>query len=447
MTSTVSNAAPTQIPSDARIPLARLAAYGGPTFALSYLLFFLQFYFLKFATDVLLLAPAAIGVMMTAAKLWDAVSDPLVGSWSDRTRSRLGRRRPWMLAALPVLLVSFAALWAPPGGWGPRAVTAFCFAALLVFYTGFTLYAVPHGSLGAELSPTPHQRTRAFATRAASWTVGLFLAFAAIQAARDAAAPRTDTALIALATGAAAVLLLLVPPLALREPAAHQGRGGTGLRAAWRDVLGSRHGRILLLVVFIENLGVGILGSLAPFLVEYVVRRPDLIGALAGVNVLAGVLSLPLWVAASRRFGKHATWLAGMCAGGAGFGATFFFTEGQVVPMALALALAGTGMGCGGALSPAVMSDVIDADEARTGERKEGAYMSAMSFALKAGIAVSSGAAGVALDAAGFVPNAVQADSTLLVLRLLFAGLPVLGFSLGAFAFSRFDLSATRSGG
>jgi GPH family glycoside/pentoside/hexuronide:cation symporter len=207
-------------PPDApsRLPISRLAAYGGPTLGLGYLLFFVQFYFLKFATDVLLLAPAVIGVAMMGAKLWDAVSDPLVGTWSDRTRSRLGRRRPWMLASLPVLLVSFAALWRPPGDWGSAGVTFFCVTALVLFYTGFTLYTVPHGSLGAELSPDPHQRTRAFAVRQMSWTVGLFLTFAAIQIARKAESPRDDTALLALATGGAAVLLLSITPLPCESP-------------------------------------------------------------------------------------------------------------------------------------------------------------------------------------------------------------------------------------
>jgi GPH family glycoside/pentoside/hexuronide:cation symporter len=200
-------------------------------------------------------------------------------------------------------------------------------------------------------------------------------------------------------------------------------------------------------VWFIENLGVGVLGSLAPFVIEYVLRRPDLIGTLPGVYVLAGVLTLPLWVTASRRWGKHATWLAAMGAGGAGFGATFFFGENQVGAMAAALALAGAGMGCSGALSNAVMADVIDADEVRTGERKEGAYTAALGFALKAGIAISSGGAGVALGAAGFSPNAAQHESTLLALRALFAGLPALGFTVGAIAFWRFDLPATRRPG
>jgi Na+/melibiose symporter-like transporter len=90
----------------ARVPMTTVLAFGGPVFALSGTLFFVQFFFLKFATDVLLIAPALVGTLFALGRGWDAVSDPIVGAWSDRTRTRLGRRRPWMLAALPALALT-----------------------------------------------------------------------------------------------------------------------------------------------------------------------------------------------------------------------------------------------------------------------------------------------------------------------------------------------------
>ena len=76
-----------------RVSARDLLAYAAPATGVAFHLFFIQFYFLKFATDVLLAAPAVIGLLMGLSRVWDAVSDPLVGYWSDGTRSRLGRRR------------------------------------------------------------------------------------------------------------------------------------------------------------------------------------------------------------------------------------------------------------------------------------------------------------------------------------------------------------------
>src|SRR5690606_24660917 len=88
---------------DPTVPSARLLAYGVPAVGLSYLLFLVQFYLLHFATAVLLLEAGVVGLLFAIAKRGNAVLDPIVGSWSDRTRGRFGRRRPYLLGALPLL--------------------------------------------------------------------------------------------------------------------------------------------------------------------------------------------------------------------------------------------------------------------------------------------------------------------------------------------------------
>jgi GPH family glycoside/pentoside/hexuronide:cation symporter len=97
-------------------------AYGLPAFALAGPFNFIQFYFLYFATDVLLLAPAAVGTLIAAARAWDAISDPMAGYLSDGTRTRWGRRRPWMFVAAPALALAFATLWSPPARLSEQAL-------------------------------------------------------------------------------------------------------------------------------------------------------------------------------------------------------------------------------------------------------------------------------------------------------------------------------------
>ena len=97
-------------------------------------------------------------------------------------------------------------------------------------------------------------------------------------------------------------------------------------------------------------------------------------------------------------------------------------------------------MGCGSVLSSSLMADLIDLDEQRTGERKEGVYSASMMFALKIGNSLATAASGLVLGAAGFVPNVEQAAESLLGMRLLFGGLPCAGFIVGAALFMRFPL-------
>ena len=101
------------------LPLATLLIYAAPTAGVGFMMIFTGFYLMKFSTDVLGISPAIMGLIFLISRVWDAISDPVAGTLSDRTRSRLGRRRPWLLAgALPVGII-FALMWAPPAGSDP----------------------------------------------------------------------------------------------------------------------------------------------------------------------------------------------------------------------------------------------------------------------------------------------------------------------------------------
>ena len=418
----------------------RLLLYGGPMLGLSFLLFFVQFYFLKYATDVLLLSPALVGALFAAAKLWDGVSDPLVGSWSDRSHFRLGRRRPFLLAALPFLLLGFWMLYAAPSALGGAPLVAWLALALFVFFTALTIYAIPHAALGAGLSPVVHERTRLFAARQMSFTVGMLLAFGGIQLAMNAADPRTLTASLAAPAALVAVLVLAITPLAIREPDGGQASGGKGLVHGARDVLGSRPARLLFLVFFIESAGVGAVGTMAPYVAEYVLGRPDVVGTLPAAYVISAVISIPLWVWLSKRFGSRNTWLSAMLLAATAFAGMLTVGEGEVALLLFLLVFAGIAMGCGGVLASSILAQVIDMDARRTGERKEGLYSAAMTFVLKVGTSLSLAVSGFVLDALDFVPNAAQSPESLLGIRVLFAGMPCAGFVVGAFLFRGFSL-------
>ena len=423
----------------------RLLAYGGPICGLSYLLFFVQFYFLKYATDVLLLTPAIVGWLFGLAKLWDAVSDPLVGSWSDRSQSRFGRRLPFLVLALPLLVAGFVMLWSPPDALTAGELTVWAAAGLFVFYTAFTLYTLPHVALGAELSRDSHQRTRLFASRQISFLIGMLIAFGGIQIAMNADDPRAMAERMALPGALIAVTLLAIVPLAVREPVSEGRSGGRGLWSGLQDVLANRPARLLLAVQFVEAVGIGAVGTMAPFVAQYVLERPDVVGTLPAAYVIASILSMPIWVRLSRSFGKRNTWLFAMLAASGAFGGMLFQGAGDVLPIVLLLILAGSAMGCGSVLSPSILADLIDEDEGRTGERKEGVYAAALTFMLKLGTALATAISGMVLSAVAFEPNVEQSERSLLGIRVLFAGMPCLGFLLGALLFRRIVLQPPSS--
>jgi GPH family glycoside/pentoside/hexuronide:cation symporter len=416
-----------------RLPTRDLLAYALPAAGSALPLFFVQFYFLKFATDVLMAAPGVIGLLLGISRVWEAVSDPLVGYWSDGTRSRLGRRRPWMLAGIPLLALFTLMVWSPPVWLTGGGLLVWTGVALFGFYTAFTVYTVPHTALGAELTGDHHDRTRVFGAHRIAFILGMLLAFVAIGWVSESEDPRRAVLVVAVATVVVASLLLLASPALISERPDHRGRGAASAWAALRDVLRNRYARLLLSAWFVEGLGFGVLGVLAPFFAEYVMDRTDLIAVLPAFFVVAGVVSIPGWIALSRRVGKRVVWLVAMVGQAVCFGGTFVLDPDDVAATCILLAGAGMSNACGGAIGASMLADVVDYDELASGERKEGAYFAAWAFALKLAIGVIVAGVGFALEASGFVPNAEQPPQAILMLRLLFAGMPVAA-AIAAFA-------------
>ena len=424
------------------LPLSRLAAFAGPLFGLSTPFFFVLFYYFKFATDVLGIAPLVFGLVFAIGRVWDAISDPLAGLLSDRTRTRFGRRRPWLVAAIPLYAASVLMCWNPPASLTGAPLIAWVSVALFLFFTAFTMYGVPHQALGAELSEDHHERSRIFGARHISFTIGMMGAFGFMHVASNADDVRDAVSNLALLTVIAASLILLIPPLFVPERAGYMGRGGASPTQTLRDVTRNPHARLLIAVWFIESMGIGILGILSPYQIEYVLMRKDLTAVLPAAFVGMLVLSVPIWVWISRKIGKRDAWRAAMVIGGVGFGSTFFAGQGDVALMAVTLVVAGFAFGCGGAVGPSILADVIDYDEYETGERKEGAYSSAQGLALKLANAAIIVLAGVVLEFSGFEPNVEQTEGTKLILRAVYGGLPFTMLLLAAFVFRKFSLSA-----
>lgn len=423
-----------------RVGWGTLFAYGPSVAGLMAPTFLIQLYFLNYATDVLLLSPVAIALLFALVRAWDAISDPLVGYWSDRTRSRWGRRRPWMVVSTPLIAVTFVAVWNPPAGLSATKLLLWEGAALFAYYTAFTAWFVPHQSLGAELTDDHHDRTRVFALRHVFFMVGIFIAFAAMQAIRGAGDPEGRVAGLTLALAVVSALALLVPPAIVGERPELQGRVPEHPVRAFGDVLANPHARLLLFVWFIEMTALGTQGVLSPYVMIYLVQRPDLIGIAPAALVVGSISGAPLWVALARRFGKRGVWRTSMVGAALSFGAMAFLGPDRLGLLVVLLLLGGATSGAGLAIGPSVLADVIDDDESRTGSRKEGVYSAALGFAMKAGQGGIILLVGFLLEASGFRPNVKQPTEVLFAIKLLLAGVPFVAYLAGSILFGRFTL-------
>ena len=164
-----------------RLPRTTVFAYGLPGIGAGYMYLLVGLYVMKFSTDVLLISPLVMGLIFSASRIWDAVSDPLVGYLSDRTRSRFGRRRTWMVASVVPIAGAFVMIFAPPSGLTGTGLVIWMAVAIIGWYSMMTAFFVPHLSLGAELSTNYHERSRLFGYRHGFYTAGSILCLVTMQ--------------------------------------------------------------------------------------------------------------------------------------------------------------------------------------------------------------------------------------------------------------------------
>ncbi|TDJ36812.1 MAG: MFS transporter [Gammaproteobacteria bacterium] len=420
-----------------RLSLAVIWAYSIPRIGFGILGILFATYLMKFATDVLLIAPAVMGTLLAASRLWDGASDPLIGYLSDRTRSRFGRRRVWLFwAAIPTGL-GMVMMWSPPNTLDATWLVIWMGAGLLLYETASTGFNIPHGALGVELTPNYHERTRLYGYSHMIGAIGTILGLGALHLMNIAEDKRQFAFELSLVVGALVALLILGSTRMLPERLDYQGRGGQHAVKSFLDVFRNPHARLLLIVFGVETFGAASIGLMVPYIVEYVIPMRDLMVPLLLVYIVPQFVLTPLWIVLARRYGKKNLWLLGMLgSAGAFFG--LFWLEGTGPLIWIYAFGAGLAAGIGAVVAPAIQADIIDYDEYTTHERKEGAYLAVWNLVRKSAASVTALVMGISLQLAGFEPNVEQTEAAKLTMRALFGLLPAACYVIGAILFLRF---------
>jgi len=386
-----------------------------------------------------------VGLIIFATRLWDFVTDPLVGWLSDKTRSRFGRRVPWMtLAWLPLSIAAYKLFLPPPGVGG----SYLAFWSLLLFFAGTALF-MPYTAMGAELSTSYHERSRVFAFRHVFAVLGTLTAALLYWIANrpNVVNPEAGALMLIAWAGLALLPLTLVATLLKApEPPFDELRRGGDIR--WRDgarAMVANRAYLRILGCYLCN---GIANALPVtlifFFVRAVLQAPDWTPRILALYFVTAICGTPLWLFLADRLGKHRSWcIALMLAAGTlvfvpflGAGDVYWF-------LAIAL-IVGLTLGADLAMPAAMLADVVDQDVLETGRQRTGIYFAVWAMAAKLALAAAVGFSFPILDGVGFVPKGNNAPDALLVLALLFGTVPVV-FKLAALAIVwRYPLTAAR---
>jgi len=406
--------------SKAAEPLGRgvLFAYGLPGLPLAALLLPLYVTLPAFYAVDLGLGFFTVGIVLLLARLWDVVTDPVIGSLSDRLTTRFGRRRPWLLAGAPIVMVSAGFLFLP----GADTDWAALLISTMVLYLGATMILLPYNAWGAELSSDYDERSRITGWREGLVVVGTLLAAglpAVVGAERAIALEVIAWSLWIVLPVCLTIAILFVPerPLAVQRRLAWR----QGLRIVWRNGPFRR----LIGAYFLNGIANGLPATLFLLYVERVLEAPDWSGILLFVYFFCGIAAIPLWLRLSARWGKHRTWVAAMVWAAVIFAFVPLLGPGDHLWFLAVCVLTGVSLGADLTLPASMQADVVDLDTLRSRQSRAGIYFALWGVATKLALALAVGIAFPLLALAGLEPGeATATPSGLFVLAALYSLLP-----------------------
>lgn len=426
-------------PGLARLTRAALLVYAAPALPLAALTLPLYVILPTFYAETVGLPLATVGAILLAVRLLDALSDPVVGVLADRYHPPLGRRRGWfLLAALPAALAAYMIL-TPPGDAGAGYLLFWGIALSL----GYTACVIPYTAWGADLVADYHGRSRIAGAREGMVLVGTLVAVSVPALAETLGARDQALGLMILAVFVALALpgLTLLAVLRLPEPV-DAGRPLPAFREGLRHVARNRPFLRLLAAFVLNGFANGLPATLFLFFVARVLDAPQMQGPFLFLYFLCGIAGVPLWLAVSRRYGKHRTWSVAMLGACAVFILVPLLGAGDLVGFAIICVLTGLALGADLALPSAIQADVIDVDNLSSGTRRSGLYFALWGLATKLSLALAVGLAFPLLQLAGFEAGGTGADG-LVMLVALYAIVPV-ALKLAAIALMwRFPLDAS----
>ncbi len=411
------NAAPT------RAPVGRIGVYALPALFLALVTTPLTTFVPSLYAQHRGLPFAMVGAMLFASRFTDVLTDPLIGWLSDRTRTRIGRRKPWILAGLPLVILSCWMTFNPPAHVGPLHLLVW----ISLLYIGLTLIDIPYQAWGAELSTDYATRSRIQGLKQGFAQVSSMLALAIaglLPLLGQTGTPRVMFWL-AMAACLSVPLGFAVPLVVLKEPPPEDLRREP-LR--WREGLAavSRNRPFLKLLaaatLFVA--GASITAALHLFVIEHVFKAPKLFPITILGEALASLVAIPLWVKLSDRVGKHRA-----AALAAAWSILWSLPFPLMGPSQLHLFLGMVvirGLGSGGlvVLLLSMLADVVDVDTASSGRQRTGVYFALLLMAQKLAVALGV-LAGTAIPARfGFEPSHANTPGALFSLAVVYAWVP-----------------------
>ena len=388
---------------------------------------------LYFYTDVVGISPLLAGWIYALGIGWDAITDPYMGYIAERTRTKMGSYRPYILFGSIPLAFSFVLLfWVPP--FEGTFLFIFLIMVNLFHRTCFTIVSVPYSSLTARITDDSEERTKLTTARMLGASFGTLtisaLGFPIINWF-GSGEESLGFIYLGVCSGLAAIFILAITVKTVRErnfnleitqlPKFSEVSKSIVNNYAFLIVFASTLTLITTSIMFNKNL---------IYYTKYALDLHEYQGLILGVSSASAFLAIPVWAYSALKIGKRNSWLISMILLVFSFLFFYLYPIKNLLELLIVLAVLGIGNGATGVLFWSMLPDTIEYGEWKTGVRTESSLYGFMTFAQKGGIAISALILGVLLTNISFVPNTIQTEETLENLKTLMTFIPLSGVVL-----------------
>lgn len=388
----------------------------------------IQFFLMKFYTDGALILPALAGSALLIGKIWDAINDPIMGWLSDRTTSRFGKRRVFMLFGAVPLGISIALLWLVPAGMPTLLTFLWIALTFALFDTFWTLTNVPYYALTSELTDDYDERSSLTAYRMVM-AVPAYLVGAALTPVIVGlfALQRTGYAAIGIAYGLLSVVALLACALGIKErKVTSESKVETPPLKSLLATFQNKPFVRLLGAYIVVNISFALIKTLMAYFLQYQLNMQAETPLAMGLMLICVTASLFVWKKISERLDKGPAYAAGMLIGALAVSLTFFLPHQKTAWIYAIAGLAGFGFGAQWIFPWAMVADVVDYDRAKTGQQRSGMYYGVWGLVTKISEALAIAGTGWILTGFGYIANIEQTGLARLGIRLFFGPIPAI---------------------
>lgn len=427
-----------------KIPLWTKIIYGSGDFGYSMTNSIIAAYFLLFLTDVVGLSPAVAGIAILVGRTWDYINDPLIGNISDRTHTKWGRRRPFILFGAIPFAVTFAMLWYKPAFSDPTMLAVYFSVAYIFYDAAQTFVFMPFFALTPDLTDDYDERTSLTSYRMVFNIIGGLVAFTLPLMVIGSFSPDNISSVqrMGIIFGILSAIPLFFIFLKTRESHSQSEYKKPNIFNSVKLALKNRPFVLGAVVYLATWTSMNVVQTVLLYYVKYILRREAMSDILMGSIFITAIIALPLWNWISKKLDKRKAYALGIS----------FWALAQLLLITLSAAssttfvlvlcvVAGVGVSAAHVLPWAMIPDAIEYGELDSGERHEGVFYSLVTLMAKVASSIAIPLTAFVLEFTGYIPNSLsQPESAMLGIRFLMGPIPALFLIIGIMFALRYPL-------